>query len=391
MNGQILRPGLSRDQTLKTATELDKSNHIESHVSLLSQPTLQNISPRGLDGIVVPTIRPKSLGPASRLAQELGCPLIALCSTPDQVIDARRKMGPSATGMLATYVPENESRALGKLLSFLTPRHPENDIVPSCHNDIARKRNIGLLLARLSGWQTVMFLDDDIRGLTAKGVLQATALTRAFRAVGFTIGKYPDNSVVCHAHRLSGADQRTFPGGSALILDVARCDTPFPAIYNEDWLFLYDTIMSQSLATAGQLRQLPYKPFERAQRAASEEFGDVIAEALFRLIHEGRDVTDATADFWAFSLERRSRLIEDIANRLLLREENLQLIGAALMSLTAARKRLAAISPLACLSFVRAWRADVDTWRGRLGGLPLLGSLAEAAKYLGLAAMRGGR
>ena len=61
------------------------------------------------------------------------------------------------------------------------------------------------------------------------------------------------------------------------------------------------------------------------------------------------------------------------------------------MSLTAARKRLAAISPLACLSFVRAWRADVDTWQGRLKALPALGTLTEAAKYLALNAVRGGR
>ena len=185
--------------------------------------------------------------------------------------------------------------------------------------------------------------------------------------------------------------KRPSPGGSALILDVGQFDGPFPAIYNEDWLFLYDAVRNGSLGVGGPLRQLRYQPFENARRAASEEFGDVIAEGLFRLIHEGRDVADARADFWRSALERRGRLIEQIADRLLLREENLQLIGAALMSLTAARKRLAAISPLACLSFVRAWRADVDTWQGRLKGLPKLDSLTEAAKYLTLTAMRGGR
>ena len=59
-----------------------------------------------------------------------------------------------------------------------------------------------------------MFLDDDIRSLTAETVSQAVALTEKYRAVGFTIGDYPDNSVVCHAHRLSGGSQETFPGGS---------------------------------------------------------------------------------------------------------------------------------------------------------------------------------
>lgn len=374
---------------MKTATELGKSNHIESHMSLLSQQAQLDLPARPLGGIVVPTIRPESLGEAAGLAREIGCPIVALCSTPTQVREARRKLAANPAGALAASIPHNPLGTLGGLLSFLTTRHPENDVLPSCHNDIARKRNTGLLLARLSGWQTVMFLDDDIRGLTAETVSRAVALTTKHRAVGFTIDEYPDNSVVCHAHRLTGENQGTFPGGSALILDVGQCDGPFPAIYNEDWLFLYDAVKTQSLAVAGSLRQLPYKPFDRVLRAASEEFGDVIAEGLFRLIHEGRDVADAGADFWRFALDRRARLIEQIADRLLPREENLQLIGAALMSLTAARKRLAAISPLACLSFVRAWRADVDTWQDRLGALPLLGSLTASAKYLALAAMRG--
>ena len=376
---------------MKTATELGKSDHIESHMSLLSQQAQVDLPARALGGIVVPTIRPESLGEAARLARDLRCPIVALCSTHIQVREARQRIGSNPAGMLAASIPVSPQGQLGNLLSFLTTRHPENDVLPSCHNDIARKRNTGLLLARISGWQTVMFLDDDIRGLTAEAVSRAAALTGKYRAVGFTIEDYPDNSVVCHAHRLTGANQGTFPGGSALILDVGRCDGPFPAIYNEDWLFLYDAVRTRSLAVAGPLRQLPYLPFDRVLRAASEEFGDLIAEGLFRLIHEGGDVADARADFWRSALERRARLIEQIADRLLLREGNLQEIGAALMSLTAARKRLAAISPLACLSFVRAWRADVDTWQGRLKALPALGTLTEAAKYLALNAVRGGR
>ena len=62
--------------------------------------------------------------------------------------------------------------------------------------------------------------------------------------------------------------------------------------------------------------------------------------------------------------------------------------GAALMSLAAARKRLASITELDCLSFVRAWRADVATWRERLALLPVLADLVDAAKYLDLPALR---
>ena len=60
--------------------------------------------------------------------------------------------------------------------------------------------------------------------------------------------------------------------------------------------------------------------------------------------------------------------------------------GYALMSLAAARKRLAAISALACASFIHAWRTDLDAWRHRLLDLPVVGDLVDAAKFLDLPA-----
>jgi hypothetical protein len=229
-----------------------------------------------------------------------------------------------------------------------------------------------------------MFLDDDITGVTAGAVSRAAALTARFQAAGFKIGNYPDNSVVCHARRLAGGAQDVFPGGSALVVDVARSDTLFPPVYNEDWLFLFDAAQRRSVAAAGTLGQLEYQPFARPRRAATEEFGDLLAEGLYRLLHEGAAVADATRGYWRSALERRLQLIDHVADQLLCHENDAPVTGCALMSLAAARKRLAGITELACLSFVRAWRADVDGWRDRLAYLPVLADLADAAKYLRL-------
>ena len=367
---------------MDAGSNLGDSFHIESHATLLQQPAGAEAVPRLLDAIIVPTIRPASLGPATMLASEIGCALVVLCSTPGQAGQALAACEAADGETLVTYLPRSID---DDLLSFLTSAHPETDIEPSCHVDIARKRNAGLLLARLCGWRTIMYLDDDIRDLTASAVSGAAALTRCFQAVGFGINYYPDNSVVCHAHRLAGSPQDTFPGGSALVVDVTQSDTLFPPLYNEDWLFLFDAVQRRSVAVAGMLSQLEYQPFAQSRRAASEEFGDVIAEGLYRLIHEGADVTDATYSYWQSALERRSRLIDDVAARLL-RGEDAPLIGSALMSLAAARKRLTAMSALACVSFIRAWRADLDAWRGKLAHLPVVGDLTGAAKFLDLPA-----
>jgi hypothetical protein len=252
----------------------------------------------------------------------------------------------------------------------------------SCHIDIARKRNLGLLLARLCDWRTIMFLDDDIGALTVGAVSTAAGLAARFQAVGFKINHYPDNSVVCHAHRLAGGTQDVFPGGSALVIDVASSDTMFPPIYNEDWLFLFDALRHRSVAFAGTLSQRQYRPFARLERAVSQEFGDVIAEGLYWLLHEGGDVTDATASYWRGALERRGRLIDHISDELLRWRTDEPVTGHALRSLAAARRYLGDITGQACFSFVRAWRTDVDVWRKQLTNLPVPADLADAAKHL---------
>ncbi|MGH3153215.1 MAG: hypothetical protein ACRDOB_21140 [Streptosporangiaceae bacterium] len=287
-----------------------------------------------------------------------------------------------ADNLLVTHLPDCVAE---KHLAFLTSAHPENDVDTSCHIDIARKRNLGLLLARLCGWRTIMYLDDDIRGLTAGVVSKAASLTPRFHAAGFQITSYPDNSVVCHAYRMAGGPQGTFPGGCALLVDVEGYSGLFPPIYNEDWLFLFDAVRKRSVTAAGTLSQLGYQPFARPARAASEEFGDVIAEGLYTLLHQGADMTEATLQYWQGALERRLRLIDHIAVRLSdLPEGDPALVGSALMSLAAARKRLAALSPLSCISFISAWRADLDRWRHRMLGLSVVGDLALAAKVLEL-------
>ncbi len=107
-------------------------------------------------------------------------------------------------------------------------------------SDLSTKRNIALVLARQLGWSRILYLDDDITGLTADDVERASSLLDSFNAVGFRIGGYPDNSVVCHAYREAGGQQDSFVGGGALAVEISRCDSFFPDIYNDDWFYLLD-------------------------------------------------------------------------------------------------------------------------------------------------------
>lgn len=100
--------------------------------------------------------------------------------------------------------------------------------------DIARKRNVSLMLAHLISWRTITYLDDDIRDLTTTAVARAADLMTRFQAVGFEISHYPYDSVVCHAHRLTDGNRGVFPGGSALLIDFMNYSLMFAPIYNED-------------------------------------------------------------------------------------------------------------------------------------------------------------
>ncbi|MEV4004390.1 hypothetical protein [Actinomadura sp. NPDC049753] len=307
------------------------------------------------------------------LAEALKCTIVLLCSTSSQ-----------SRGIVMGHVLPSNALCLTVPPGHSHPLLDFERRAMEKHTDIAMKRNIGLLLARLCGWRTILFLDDDIRDMEPSLIRRAAALTEQYRVVGFQVPDFPDNSVVCHANRVSGGAQSTFIGGNALLVDTRRADTYFPAIYNEDWLFMYDAVADRSAGFAGRLRQLPYDPFSR--NAAPEEFGELIAEGLVRALHSGADVS--TLYFWMDAIKKRSRFIEEVGNRLRgsapVMDERSPDRDRVLRRLDEARKRLMEISPISCLSFYRTWRENVGIWQRQLLDLPTSLTSQQAIRYLRL-------
>ena len=77
-------------------------------------------------------------------------------------------------------------------------------------SDQSIKRNLALMLARMLGWSRILFLDDDITELVPSDMCRASGLLDTHQAVGLHVGGFPDHSVVCHAYRKSGGEQRAF-------------------------------------------------------------------------------------------------------------------------------------------------------------------------------------
>ena len=114
-------------------------------------------------------------------------------------------------------------------------------------NDAAEKRNLGLALASVLGWHSVLFMDDDISPASVGPTLDPVGLSRALvtlaarpglRAVGWPAVEMDDHSVIGHSRELVRMGQDLFVGAGALLVKCDEKTAYFPNLYNHDWLFL---------------------------------------------------------------------------------------------------------------------------------------------------------
>jgi glycosyltransferase involved in cell wall biosynthesis len=371
---------------------LQNASHQYAFHDGLIEPSCPPVSSAGagLDAIIVPAARPaKNLRTAVGLAAETGARLIVLCSFRTHADEVRALLAEHKLPDAA--VVEMPQKYSGWVLrDFETTRwlHGPGAVVGGARNsDLSLKRNTGLLLARMLGWDRIFFMDDDIRWISAETVRSTVSLLGAaghgYRTAGMSVKDYPDNSVVCHARREVGEKQGVFVSGSVLAVD---CRVPFdffPDLYNEDWLFFHRDAAEGRLATPGSIaEQLPYDPFADPRRAASQEFGDVIAEGLYALLHSGLRAEAADKTYWERFLEDRNRVLEDVDRRLpYVRPHKRRKISRAI---GAAQQMLSTITPKMCADYVTAWQRDLDGWAKVLANLQSESSIEGALKQVGL-------
>jgi hypothetical protein len=370
--------------------------HQESHRSLLGvAPVATPTTGSALfDVVAVPVYRrPHRLRDAVAVADRANATLLLLVSgsaaTAEEVACRVRALEPVGEVMV---VDLNGYPRRGRV-GFRTDDCPETS---GRSHDAGLKRNVALLLAHQLSWDRLLFLNDDVRDFDAAKLTATAALLDAvgddgrsrFDAAGWAFGEFPDNSVVCHAHRLAGGiNQGTFVSDAALAVRMTPELPFFPFVYNEDWLFLHGLVAAGRLGFAGDdLRQDAYRPFANPRRAVSEEFGDILGEGLFALLHDGAALPDevTSAAFWADVVARRAAFIRDILSRLDAGEITRDTVRARRCLVSALRCH-ADRWPQALATFVADWQADLQTWRRTLADLlPVGGDRDLALKRLGL-------
>ncbi|WP_203711793.1 hypothetical protein [Asanoa siamensis] len=353
--------------------------HHGTHTKLLRLvPDVSGLPARPVDAIIVPTARPSAyLRSAMQVAHALDSPLLALCSKYAQAQEVMDEAVAAGKNVIAVDVTP-----AGGLPDMATSKRLAGTRFER-RTDTSYKRNVGLAVARMSGWRNVVFLDDDIAVDDPDHLLAASALLETFDAVGLANHGFADNSVVCHARRAVGYQQDSFVGGGAMAVPAHRTRSFFPNIYNEDWFFLLSATKLSTVGVTGRVVQKPFDPYADPRRARSEEFGDCLAEGIFALLDQGRRVQDANEEFWAGFLANRRELVADVLARLpetacSSAGERTRMIEA----MTAAQGRQKWITPELCTSYLRDWTLDRTRWQRFIGGLPTLPT-AEALGFLG--------
>jgi hypothetical protein len=318
--------------------------------------------PMDVDAIIVPTARNvATLDSAIGLAGKLGATLVTLCSKWSSAREVAAKVRPEGVKLIAIDI--------GELPTGIVPSFETSRVLAGTRfarwTDTSLKRNLGLLLARLIGWERIVFLDDDITVPEPMDLREAAGLTDHYAGVGLAfdgINGMPDNSVVCHAFRAAGGAQDMFIGGGALAVGTKSVPSFFPNIYNEDWFFLLDDDGLRPTTITGTAIQKTYDPY-REHRARMEELGDSLAEGLFWLLDSGRSPRDATAGHWQDFLSQRAGFITDVIGMVERMGGDAEQRQRMLLSLKAARGRCQYIKPDLCVRYLDAWRTDRVSWR----------------------------
>jgi hypothetical protein len=338
----------------------------QSHKALLTDLEAGEAPPAELDAIVVPNGRTAPyLRQAINAAKERDILLFVLCSLRGDASSAALEAKKAGVRVVAIDIDDVPAGVVPAFHTDKLLRHRGFDRKV----DTSLKRNLGLLVAALAGWQRILFLDDDIVLPHPADLTAAAGMLGDHAVVGLANSGMPDNSVVCHALRDIGAAQDTFIGGGALVVGEAAFGSFFPNIYNEDWFFLLDGLRLRPTAVTGTAVQHPYDPYRDAWRARGEELGDTLAEGVYGLLDNGSGLVDADERYWAeFLLHRREIIRTTIAKVQDSAIEPAQK-GRMVAALRAAIGRNHLITPDLCVRYLRAWQRDCVRWRTHVDGL----------------------
>ena len=270
----------------------------------------ESLAQKPFGAILVPTNRRvDSLSFCLGSASETRIPLIVLCSK--RVNKDEAPWPPSRAVDLDVYAVDLtplHPAAPPEGISLLTSTDEKLLAVTSGQTrDLSTKRNLGLLIAKMLGWERPKFLDDDIYGIS-KAEVDAPAAGLVHHNVSVLIpDEFPDNSVAATPTAWAAENRASSPAQASMGLRCDRDDLAFfPNIYNEDWFFFADEAANRQIIQVGYLAAEGVLAVCGSERAVKEEFGDLRwPRACTGVLKRGWEIPSVDAAFWDKFIESR--------------------------------------------------------------------------------------
>lgn len=176
-------------------------------------------------------------------------------------------------------------------------------------------RNYAIILAKMLGFERILFMDDDIIINDHSIVYKILDLLNNADFVGAEIKGMPDLSIVDHIMQKLGLEPYRFMSGGFLALKLSSVSEYFLNYYNEDWIWLFLHKPKAKLVKYGEVYQLPYDPFENAiEKALQQEFGEILVEGVKTVFEKNEYNVEKLMKkcFWTELIRKRINLIENI-------------------------------------------------------------------------------
>ena len=140
------------------------------------------------DAIIVLASRTTdNLEHAVTLAEAIDYWLVVLCSRQTQAADVGQLLSDKRFNKgLAVDIAHDYHHPL---LTFISSDLARNEL-RFCVNpsgDLSTKRNLGLLLARMLGWNRIFFMDDDVRDLSLEDLRVTVSMVDRYRSAGMRV------------------------------------------------------------------------------------------------------------------------------------------------------------------------------------------------------------
>ena len=281
------------------------------------------------------------------------------------------------------------------------PQVPRGERRPRS-SDLSTKRNLGLLLARLNGWNKIVFVDDDIT-LTRAGSLRApgpaprAAADRGHGLPGLPgqLRRVPRAAARQASHRTTSSPARSWAS------TATTCRSPSsPTSTTKTGSSSARRSARLELANVGDATQAPYKPFADPEpstprgvrgparrRAVLADRRGPAASRRQKTIDsiDYRELFEfATANFGRSSSEARRETLRGNPARLSKSLATAEARQRAAVVDARAEQQLSTITPELCVAFLDAWQEDLGEWETTVEATNNVSSTWEAMNELGL-------